>query len=71
MAWNETNDLKEKILFIAAWHKNEQKMAQLCRQFNIHRKTGYKIIARYEEGDSGCLKQQSRAHHNHPDKINY
>lgn len=70
MAWNETNELKEKIQFISAWLKNELTMTQLCRQFNISRKTGYKIIARYEEGDSDCLKQRSRAPHTSPEKTN-
>jgi transposase InsO family protein len=67
MAWNETCELKEKILFIAAWLKNEHTMVDLCKQFNISRKTGYKIIARYDEDDSACLKRHSRAHHNHPE----
>lgn len=69
MAWNETYPLKEKMQFIAAWHKREQTMTQLCRQYNISRKTGYKIIARYEEEELDGLKPRSRAPHSHPEQI--
>lgn len=69
MAWKETCPLNEKLQFIAAWQKREQTMTQLCQQFNISRKTGYKIIARYEEEDLVGLKPRSRAPHSHPEQI--
>lgn len=71
MAWNETCELKEKIQFISEWSKNELTMTGLCQKFNISRKTGYKIIARYEDGESDCFKQRSRAHHDHPEKTSH
>lgn len=68
MAWNDTCELKEKIKFISEWNKNELSMTALCRQFNISRKTGYKLISRYENDDQDCFKQRSRAHFDHPEK---
>lgn len=46
--------------------KTSAPVAQLCRQYGISRKTGYKWIDRYEaEGWSG-VREQSRAPHPHP-----
>jgi transposase InsO family protein len=69
MVWNEVCPLTEKMRFIAAWHEKEQNMTQLCQQFNISRKTGYKLIARYEEENIEGLKDRSRTPHNHPEQI--
>jgi transposase InsO family protein len=61
--------MNEKVKFIADWQSKEFTMAALCRQYNISRKTGYKILARYDEDGVDGLKEQSRAHHCHPDQI--
>ncbi len=69
MAWKETCPLKQKIQFIAEWLKKEKTMTQLCEDFNISRKTGYQIIARFEEEDLEGLKPRSKAPHSHPDQV--
>ncbi len=56
MPWKETCAMKEKLKFIHALNQGEQSFAQLCRQFEISRKTGYKWVARYEEaGEPGLI----------------
>ena len=40
--------MDERIRFVARLLEGE-KMASLCRQFSISRKTGYKIFERYKE----------------------
>ena len=42
MPWKECNVMDERLKFIARLLDGE-KMAQLCREFAISRKTGYKI----------------------------
>lgn len=61
--------MNEKVKFIAAQQAEEFTISELCRQFNISRKTGYKIISRYNEESLDGLKPRSRAHHNHPDQV--
>ncbi len=56
MAWRETCPMNEKVKFIADWQNKEFTMAALCRQYNISRKTGYKILARYDEDGVDGLK---------------
>ena len=41
-------------------------MAQLCRDYGISRKTGYKWVGRYEDDGLDGLEDRSRAHHEHP-----
>ena len=40
--------------------KDGESMASLCREFNISRKTGYKIFERYEECGLGGLTDRTR-----------
>jgi transposase-like protein len=50
MPWKECNPMDERLKFIARLLDGE-KMAGLCREFGISRKTGYKILTRYDEPD--------------------
>ena len=66
MSWKETCVMEERMKFILDWRSEEWSMAQLCRDYGISRKTGYKWVARY--GDEGLdgLQDRSRAHREHP-----
>ena len=46
MPWKECQIVEERLRFIARLLDGE-KMAGLCREFGISRKTGYKIYRRY------------------------
>lgn len=70
MPWNETCTMSEKMKFIVAWQSGKFTLSELCRNFGISRKTGYKLVYRFEnEGISG-LEPLSRAHHTHPHQTN-
>jgi transposase InsO family protein len=43
--------------------------AEICRQFGVSRKTGYKWQERYEEEGWEGLRDQSRAAHHHPNEV--
>lgn len=54
--------MEERIKFIIAMKENEIPFKQLCKEFNISEKTGYKWKNRFEEtGDYYCLQDQSKA----------
>jgi putative transposase len=48
MPWKECNVMDERVKFVARLLEGE-KMAALCREFDISRKTGYKILERYDD----------------------
>ena len=48
MPWKECQIVEERLRFIARLLDGE-KMAGLCREFGISRKTGYKIYNRYKD----------------------
>ena len=61
MPWLEICPMEEKTRFIAAVLTAEESMTELCAEFGISRKTGYKWLARYQEGGPGGLYELSRA----------
>jgi len=48
MPWKESSVMDERMRFVIRL-KDGESMASLCREFGISRKTGYKILDRYEQ----------------------
>jgi transposase InsO family protein len=62
MPWKERSVMDERIRFVIRL-KDGETMASLCREFGISRKTGYKILERYEEcGLEGLTDRARRPH---------
>ena len=59
MPWKECQIVEERLRFIARLLDGE-KMAVLCREFGISRKTGYKIFNRYKDHGLEALSDRSR-----------
>jgi putative transposase len=59
MPWKECHIVEERMRFIARLLDGE-KMAHLCREFGISRKTGYKIFNRYKDCGLDALTDRSR-----------
>ncbi len=59
MPWKECHAVDERLRFIARLLDGE-KMAGLCREFGISRKTGYKIYSRYKDCGIDGLTDRSR-----------
>lgn len=68
MPWRECNRMDERLRFVARLLDGE-KMAPLCREFGISRKTGYKIFNRYKDEGLYGLEDRSRAAHRHPNRL--
>ena len=69
MPWNRTDWMSERVKFIAAYLEYEACFADLCRDFGVSRKTGYKWIRRYEANGAAALEDHSRAPHSHPNAV--
>jgi len=48
MPWKECSVMDDRLRFVARLLE-EEGMSELCREFGISRKTGYKIFDRYKE----------------------
>ena len=59
MPWQECSKVDERLKFVARLLEGE-KMAVLCREFDISRKTGYKIFSRYKDCGLEGLTDRSR-----------
>lgn len=63
MTWKETCLMDEKIKFISAHLSNKFNISELCRRFDISRKTAYKWLNRYDTEGVDGLKDRSKANH--------
>jgi len=68
MPWHQTAPVNERLKFVAAAQSGHFSMTELCRRFGISRKTGYKLLARYESEGPEALRDRSRAPHRHPNQ---
>jgi putative transposase len=68
MAWAETNPVDERLRFLAQARRCDKSMVELCLEYGVSRKTGYKLLKRYAaEGPDG-LRDRSRAPRSHPNQ---
>jgi putative transposase len=59
MPWKECHVMDERLRFVARLLEGE-KMAPLCAEFGISRKTGYKIFDRYKDCGVAAFTDRSR-----------
>lgn len=59
MPWQECSKVDERLRFVARLLEGER-MSDLCREFDISRKTGYKIFTRYQKTGLEGLTDRSR-----------
>ena len=68
MPWRECNRMDERLRFVARLLEGE-KMAVVCREFGISRKTGYKLFNRYQDEGLSGLEDRPRSPYRHPNKL--
>ncbi len=59
MPWKASSVMEERLRFVACLLDGEA-MTDVCREFGISRKTGYKIFDRYKENRLAALSDRSR-----------
>ena len=59
MPWRQRSAMEERLRFIARLIEGEA-MTDLCREFGISRKTGYKMLNRYKDEGVTALTDRSR-----------
>ncbi len=64
MPWTQTTPMEEIIRFVMLARSGRFSVTDLCEQFGISRKTGYKHLERYaESGLAGLQPRSCRPHH--------
>ena len=71
LPWKQTNLETEQIRFIERWQTGGVSFVDLCRQFGISSKTGYKRVWRFEAYGWEGLGDRSRAPHSHPNRTSH
>src|SRR3989441_9201748 len=71
MPWLETSPVQQRERFIRDHRLELYTTAELCTRYGISRKTGYKWLARFEEGGRQGLRDRSRAPHHCPHRISH
>ena len=61
MAWNEVTPMEEKHRFISLAGTGRFTLTELCADFHVSRKTGYKWLRRYQA--AGVREMNPRANH--------
>ncbi len=69
MPWLETAPMEERERFVRDHREGFYAMVELCARYGVSRKTGYKWLARFEDGGRQALRDQSRAPHRCPHRI--
>lgn len=59
MPWKEQQTVDERLAFVMAHMQGRSSMAELCRQFGVSRKTGYKWVQRFLDGGAPNLVDQA------------
>ena len=61
MPWRETSAMEERLRFVQDVHRPGWSLAELCRRYEVSRKTGYKWLAHYgEAGPAGLVDGSHR-----------
>lgn len=71
MPWKNAEAKQQRWRFIEEWSRRKSSLGELCRRWEISRKTAYKWLERFEErGRSGLGDRSRAAHtvHNRPDE---
>lgn len=68
MPWKESTLMSERQEFVTQALQLGANLGQLCREFGISRKTGYKWLDRYHQEGVEGLKDRSRRPHHSPEQ---
>ena len=67
--WKEICLVKERMSFLTQVNESDESFAALCRQHGISRKTGYKWVNRFEQGQDVSLANRQPLAASHPCRV--
>jgi transposase-like protein len=67
--WKEQRDVDQREAFVRAYMQGHIPMSELCRQFGVSRKTGYKWTQRFIDGGLPNLLNRATVPHHIPHAV--
>ena len=67
--WKESSPMSERKGFVRACADRRRTIADICAEFGISEKTGYKVLKRFREFGEAGLEDRSHAVLEHPFRI--
>ena len=68
MGWPKRTEVESRLEFVLKAERGEFSFTQLCKAFDVSRKTGYKWLERYQQEGVQGLKDRSRAPKSQPSR---
>ena len=68
MPWSRTSPMDQRTQFVADYLRGTLSVTELCEQYGVSRKTGYKFIDRYLRQGPAGLEERSRRPHESPNR---
>lgn len=69
MSWRASGVVEQRMRFVLEWEAGQQTMTELCGRYGISRKTGYKVLGRWQQEQAAGLQDRSRAPLRHPNQM--
>jgi transposase InsO family protein len=69
MAWKDVKPMEERVSFVMRACREDVTMTEVCEEFGISRKTGYKWLKRYRAHGLSGMHELSRRPHKSPNRI--
>ncbi len=69
MPWQESSPMSERLAFVKACLDRSRSIREICLEFGISEKTGYKQLKRFREEGAEGMSDRSRARLTHPFRI--
>jgi len=71
MAWKNVRPMEERIRFVLEAEQKQMQFSELCREYGISRKTGYKWVKRYQDFGLFGIRELSRRPWHHPNQTEF
>lgn len=68
MTWRTMDVKEQRVRFVVTAARREKPLAEICREFEISRPTGYLWLKRYQEDGIAGIAERSRRPHNSPER---
>ena len=68
MPWKEVFPMEERLRFVIIAGKGTEVFCDLCKEYGISPKTGYKWLRRYKQWGAAGMKELSRRPHQSPSR---
>jgi transposase InsO family protein len=68
MPWGSASVTEQRLKFVVAASRKQASLAELCREFDISRQTGYTWLRRYQQGGAAQVAERSRRPEHSPQR---